>query len=143
MGQRAQAIERIAKLLPSLQGNQPVYEALLRFFDDDALIAADLADLDTFLQGECLYRVIRTAGPTLRACAIDLVDNHPESTAAKGMLRLYETSERFSWNDCEAAENIVGNALTLDIYAWSPDGFTLRNDGAPGPCALLAIIAFD
>lgn len=143
MTQREKAIRLIADKLPSLAGNTGVYDSLLRFFDDTALINTDLGDLQAFLRGECLYRVIKTNGKTLYECALDLVDNHPECTSARGMLRYYEAGPEFWWGECEQAETVLGNALTLDIYDWSPDSFTLFNDVPKGHRRLVAILAFD
>jgi len=143
MDKCAQAERIIAQKLPGLQSNQPVYDALLRFFGDGALIATDLSDLDSFLRPDSLYRAIRVQGNTLQACALALLDNYPECTSARGMLRCYEVGPDFWWGECEVAETELGNALTLDIYDWSPDSFTLFNDAPKGTRALIVILAFE
>lgn len=142
MGQRELAERLIAQRLPGLAANASVFEALLRYFGDTPAIPTDLSDLKEFLAGDSLYRVIRVTGESLRECAITLVDQHPECTGARGMLRYYEAGPDFLWAECEAAETLLGDALTLDVYEWQPDSFTLFTVPSPGARALVAILAF-
>ena len=142
MGQREQAERLIAQRLPGLAQNALVYEALLRYFGDAPAIPTDLSDLKQFLAGDSLYRVIRVSAPSLRDCAIALVDQHPECTGARGMLRYYEAGPDFLWAECEAAETLLGDALTLDVYEWEPDSFTLFSVPESGARSLIAILAF-
>ncbi len=142
MSQSLTAAEIIAELSPGLETNRPVYNALMRFYSDSARISTDCHDLRQFLHGDCLYRVVRCQGATLLECALDLIDNHAECCSARGMLRYYETPAGTRWTDCEAAEQELGDAFTMDIYQWEPDSFTLFDDSENG-CSLVAIVAFD
>jgi hypothetical protein len=83
--------------------------------------------------------VIQVTAPSLRGCALALIDDYPECTAARGMLRYYETPAEMPWTDCEAAEIVLGDALTLDVYDWKPDAFTLFSS-SDKTCALTAIL---
>lgn len=139
----SQVLQLLLQKSPGLEANPVVFQAIQTFFQDTALIDTHLADLRLLLKGNCLFRVQICRGSTLYECALDLIDNHPECLGARGMLRYYRTPEQFQWQDCEKAETELGNALTLDTYAWQPDSFTLFNDAAQEQCELVCILAFD
>jgi hypothetical protein len=120
----SQAQDLIAKTHPEIAENRSVYEAILQFYSDSALIETDIRDLIELLENK-IITVHKTSAETFKECVFNLLDEFPELTTAKGMLRYYETSPNFDWLECEKAEIAFGTALTQDIYGWQPDFWTL------------------
>lgn len=114
----------IAKHNEQLTENRNVYEAILQFYSDNALIETSIFDLKALLKNKTI-KVYKTSANTFKDCVYNLLDNHSELTAAKGMLRYYEAPENFNWIECEKAEIAFGDALTQDIYGFEPDFFTV------------------
>jgi len=109
---------------PEIVENRPVYEAILQFYSDNALIETSILDLISLLKSKKI-EVRKTSANTFKECIYNLLDEFPELTAVKGMLRYYEAPKNFDWKECENAETIFGEALTQDIYGWQPDFWTL------------------
>ncbi|MCL2284437.1 MAG: hypothetical protein FWC26_14065 [Fibromonadales bacterium] len=120
----SQAQDLLAKTRPELAENRPVYEAILQFYSDGALIETGIYDLAQLLKSKKI-EVLKTSAGTFKECVYNLLDEFPELTAAKGMLRYYEAPKNFDWKECENAEIIFGEALTQDVYGWQPDFWTL------------------
>jgi hypothetical protein len=120
----SKAQDLIAKTRPELVENRLVYEAILQFYSDNALIETHIADLKELLKHKTI-KTCKTNANTFKECVYNLLDEFPELTTAKGMLRYYEAAPNFKWQECENAEIAIGDALTLDIYGWQPDFWTL------------------
>jgi len=133
----SQAQNAIDLLNLKLAENRPVYEEILRFYSDDALIESNVADLKELLLHKNI-KVYKTSAKSFEDCVYDLLNNHP-ITAAKGMLRYYEAGN-FEWPECEKAEIIMGDALAQDIYGWKPDSWTVFKKEGEG-VNLTAIVA--
>lgn len=138
----SQAQELVAKVCPELAENRPVYEAILQFYSDNALIETDICDLRELLKSKTI-EVHKTSAKTFKECVYNLLDEFPELTSAKGMLRYYETPPNFDWQECENAEIAFGEALTQDIYGWQPDFWTLFEKEPKGAdaCRLTVVAA--
>jgi hypothetical protein len=119
-----------------------VFQELLAFFAEGAKIAPDMHDLSSFLAPHRVYRVIRIREKSFKDCAYKLVDDFPEFTRACGMLRYYRSPGDVYWTEVEKAENILSDAMTMDVYGWTPDAFTLFEDALPGTYELVVILAF-
>jgi hypothetical protein len=129
---QAQAI--VAKNRPELAENRPVYEAILQFYSDNALIETSIEDLSELLKNKKI-EVYKTEAKTFKECVFNLQDEFPEFASAKGMLRYYETPPNFDWQECEKAEIALGEALTQDVYGWEPDFWTVfEKDFAEAEC---------
>jgi len=120
----SQAQELVAKNHPALAENRPVYEAILQFYSDNALIETGICDLKELLKSK-IIEVRKTSAKTFKECVYSLLYEFPELTSARGMLRYYEAGKNFDWQECEKAEIAFGEALTQDIYGWKPDCWTL------------------
>lgn len=120
----SQAQDLIAKMRPELAENRDVYEAILQFYSDSALTPTSLLDLMALLKNEKII-VCKASAKTFKECVHNLLDEFPELTTAKGMLRYYEAVPNFDWRQCENAELAIGEALTQDTYGWQPDFWTL------------------
>lgn len=105
-----------------------------------------------FLGRKRLFRVIRLQGESYKDCVYQLIDDHPESMEALGMLRYYKApAGPVRWEDVEAAEIAMGKELTVNAYGWMPDAWTLfESDNAGAAQAdtakthqMVAIRAFD
>jgi len=138
----SQAQELVAKNHPELAENRPVYEAILQFYSDNALIETGICDLRELLKSK-IIEVRKTSAKTFKECVYNLLDEFPELTSAKGMLRYYEAAKNFDWQECEKAEIAFGEALTLDIYGWQPDFWTLFEKEPDGTdvCRLTIVAA--
>ncbi|MCK9182634.1 MAG: hypothetical protein M0P13_07125 [Fibrobacteraceae bacterium] len=115
---------------------------LMAFFGEGARIVPNLQDLREFLAPRRLYKVVKISESSFEKCAYALVDNFPECTRALGMLRYYRSPGEVYWEDIERAENIIAESLTMDVYGWEPDAFTLFETAEPGHYELVAILAF-
>ena len=128
-----------------------VFRELATFFGLGSKIDVHQSDLSKFLGHKRLYRVIRLKGESYKDCVYQLVDDHPESMEALGMLRYYKApAGRVQWEDVEAAEIAMGKELTTNAYGWQPDAWTLFEKAANGestgtdtPHEMVAILAFD
>ncbi len=127
---------------PLLSENSEVFQEILSFFGEGAKIIPDILDLNSFLAPHRLYRVIRIKEKSFKDCAYKLVDDFPEFTHACGMLRYYKSPGEVYWSEVEKAENILSDAMTMDVYGWTPDAFTLFENADPGAYELVAILAF-
>jgi hypothetical protein len=135
------AQDLIAKTCPKLMENRDVYEAILQFYSDGALIETNITDLRELLKHKSI-ELKKTSAETFKECVHNLLDSFPEFTSAKGMLRYYETMPGFDWQECEKAEIALGDALTQDIYGWQPDFWTLfEKKDLETVCKLTVIIA--
>jgi len=133
----SQAQNAIDLLNFKLAENRPVYEEILRFYSDGALIESNIADLKELLLHKEI-KVYKASAKSFEDCVYDLLNNYP-ITAAKGMLRYYEAGN-FEWPECEKAEIIMGDALAQDIYGWKPDSWTVFKKEGEG-VNLTAIVA--
>lgn len=136
----------IKKLSPLMDENSEVFRELAFFFGTGSRIATDTKDLSKFLGRKRLYRVLKLSGESYKACVYRLVDEHPESMEALGMLRYYVSpGGNIRWEDIEAAEIALGKELTTNAYGWMPDAWTAFENTAEGvqEHALVAILAFD
>lgn len=147
----------IKKLSPLMDESSEVFRELSVFFGEAAKIPTDTSDLSKFLGRKRLYRVIRLHGDSYKDCVYQLVDDHPESMEALGMLRYYKSpTARIRWEEIEQAEIAMGKELTTSAYGWMPDAWTamVRTEldcVADSDCAadktatheLVAILAFD
>lgn len=136
----------IKKLSPLMDEGSEVFRELAFFFGDGSRIATDTKDLAKFLGRKRLYRVLRLSGESYKDCVYRLVDEHPESMEALGMLRYYVSpSGKIKWEDIESAEIALGKELTTNAYGWMPDAWTAFENAAEGSPehTLVAILAFD
>ena len=143
----------IKKLSPFLDESSEVFRELSVFFGEGGKIEVHHGDLQKFLGRKRLYRVIRLRGESYKDCVYQLVDDHPESMEALGMLRYYKApAGPIHWEHVEAAEIAIGKELTTNPYGWAPDAWTLfehcESEGSPaqsstGDHEMVAILAFD
>lgn len=136
----------IKKLSPLMDETSEVFRELSNFFGAGSKIDTDRKDLSKFLGRKRLYRVLKLSGESYKACVYRLVDEHPESMEALGMLRYYVSpSGKIKWEDIEAAEIALGKELTTNAYGWMPDAWTAFENVAEGSRehSLVAILAFD
>ncbi len=140
----SQAQELVAEACPKLVENRIVYEAILQFYSDNALIKTDIRDLIELLKNKT-FEVRKTSAKTFKECVYNLLDEFPELTAAKGMLRYYESTPNFDWQECEKAEIAFGDALTQDVYGWQPDFWTLfeKESNEADACKLTVVAAME
>jgi hypothetical protein len=118
----SEAQSMIERQSPELAENRLAYEAILRFYSDDALIETSTLDLKELLAHKKI-EVYKISGESFEECVYNLLDNYPVASA-KGMLRYYEAGD-FEWLECEKAEIAIGDALTQDTYGWQPDSWTV------------------
>jgi hypothetical protein len=137
-----QAQELIAENRPELMENRSVYEAILQFYSDNALVETAIDDLGKLLKFQAI-EVHKTSAETFKECIHKLLEEFPELTSAKGMLRYYEATPNFSWQECEKAEIAFGDALSQDLYGWQPDVWTLfeKESDEADPCRLTVVVA--
>jgi hypothetical protein len=114
----------ISKACPELVENRVVYEAILSFYSDDALMETQTADLSELLSGKRV-EAYKASAESFEKCMSNLLGEHPEFFEARGMLRYYETSPDFNWQECEKAEIAFGNAMNYGNYGWKPDSWTV------------------
>ena len=138
----------IKNLSPLMEESSEIFRELAIFFGPGAKIATHQGDLSKFLGRKRLYRILRFSGNSYKECVYQLVDDHPESMEALGMLRYYISPGRnIKWEDIEAAEIALGKELTTNAYGWMPDAWTAfeNADDAQGAGAhqLVALLAFD
>jgi hypothetical protein len=132
----------ISEIHPELAETRDVYEAILQFYSDNALIETNIDDLKEFLKSKTI-KIYKTSAKTFKECVYNLLDEFPELTSAKGMLRYYEAAPNFNWQECEKAEVAFGEALTQDIYGWQPDFWTgFERDQMEG-CKLILMVAIN
>ena len=138
----------IKNLSPLMEESSEIFRELAIFFGPGAKIATHQGDLSKFLGRKRLYRILRFSGNSYKECVYQLVDNHPESMEALGMLRYYiSPGKNIKWEDIESAEIALGKELTTNAYGWMPDAWTAfeNADDAQGAGAhqLVALLAFD
>jgi hypothetical protein len=131
-----------------MEESSEIFRELAIFFGPGAKIATHQGDLSKFLGRKRLYRILRFSGNSYKECVYQLVDDHPESMEALGMLRYYiSPGKNIKWEDIEAAEIALGKELTTNAYGWMPDAWTAfeNADDAQGAGAhqLVALLAFD
>lgn len=145
----ANVAEQIKKLSPLMDETSEIFRELSIFFGGSAKIDVHQSDLAKFLGRKRLYRVIRLQGESYKDCVYQLVDDHPESMEALGMLRYYKApAGRIKWEEIEKAETAIGNELTVNAYGWTPDSWTVfekdaEQTGDANSHELVAILAFD
>lgn len=155
----SQAIaEQIKKLSPFMDETSEIFRELSIFFGEGSKIPVNGSDLAKFIGNKRLYRVIRLKGESYKDCVYQLVDDHPESMEALGMLRYYKApAGRVIWEEIEKAEIAMGKELTTNAYGWMPDAWTLFQKEIPGQARddmstaesdnsaheMVAILAFD
>ena len=138
----------IKNLSPLMEENSEIFRELAIFFGPGAKIATHQGDLSKFLGRKRLYRILRFSGNSYKECVYQLVDDHPESMEALGMLRYYISPGRnIKWEDIEAAEIALGKELTTNAYGWMPDAWTAFENAddaqGAGTHQLVALLAFD
>ncbi len=138
----------IKNLSPLMEESSEIFRELAIFFGPGAKIATHQGDLSKFLGRKRLYRILRFSGNSYKECVYQLVDEHPESMEALGMLRYYiSPGKNIKWEDIESAEIALGKELTTNAYGWMPDAWTAfeNADDAQGAGAhqLVALLAFD
>ena len=142
-GMTAEEIKvRIHHASPLLAESSEVFSELINFFLGESKIVPNFGELPRLLAPHRLFRVIRVCGSSIPDCAVRLIDEHPEFTCAKGMLRYYRCPPGVNWRDVERAEDELSNAMLMDVYGWAPDGFTLFETADAGKFELVAILAF-
>ncbi|WP_146196286.1 MULTISPECIES: hypothetical protein [unclassified Fibrobacter] len=140
---------QIKKLSPLMDETSEIFRELSLYFGGPAKIQVHQGDLAKFLGHKRLYRVIRLKGESYKDCVYQLVDDHPESLDALGMLRYYRApAGKIKWEEIEKAETAMGNELTVNAYGWMPDAWTVFEKNAPDEedvqsHELIAILAFD
>lgn len=93
---------KIKKLSPLMDENSEVFRELAIFFGEGSKIEVHNGDLAKFLGRKRLYRVIRLQGKSYKDCVYQLVDDHPESMEALGMLRYYKApAGNIKWEEIE------------------------------------------
>ena len=140
----------IKNLSPLMEESSEIFRELAIFFGPGAKIATHQGDLSKFLGRKRLYRILRFSGNSYKECVYQLVDDHPESMEALGMLRYYiSPGKNIKWEDIESAEIALGKELTTNAYGWMPDAWTafenaddVQGDGT-GTHQLVALLAFD
>ena len=150
----------IQKFSPLMEKDSEIFRELAFFFGDNAKVQTHRDDLSKFLGRKRLYQVLRFTGKSYKDCVYQLVDDHPESMEALGMLRYYTSPKkkidweqiehaaagRVQWEDVEAAEIAMGKELTTNAYGWMPDAWTAFEgsaDESENTHRLVAILAFD
>lgn len=139
----------IKNLSPLMEESSEIFRELAIFFGPGAKIATHQGDLSKFLGRKRLYRILRFSGNSYKECVYQLVDDHPESMEALGMLRYYiSPGKNIKWEDIESAEIALGKELTTNAYGWMPDAWTAfenADDDAQGAGThqLVALLAFD
>ena len=138
----------IKNLSPLMEESSEIFRELAIFFGPGAKIATHQGDLSKFLGRKRLYRILRFSGNSYKECVYQLVDEHPESMEALGMLRYYTSpGGSIKWEDIESAEIALGKELTTNAHGWMPDAWTAfeNADDAQGAGAhqLVALLAFD
>ncbi len=141
-------VAQIKKLSPLMDENSEIFHELTIFFGGAAKIEVHAGDLPKFLGRKRLYRIIRLKGESYKDCVYQLVDDHPESMEALGMLRYYVApTGQIKWEDIEKAETAMGNELTVNAYGWMPDAWTVFEKNASQEDAdtheMVALLAFD
>ena len=143
-----EAIESlIKKLSPLMEEESEIFRELAVFFGRASKIQTDRSELSKFLGRKRLYQVLRFTGKSFKDCVYQLVDDHPESMEALGMLRYYTSpKKKIDWEQIEHAEIALGKELTTNAYGWMPDAWTAfegESDEEGNPHELVAILAFD
>ena len=143
-----EAIESlIKKLSPLMEEDSEICRELAVFFGDNSKVQTHRDDLSKFLGRKRLYQVLRFTGESYKDCVYQLVDDHPESMEALGMLRYYTSpSKKIDWEQIEHAEIALGKELTTNAYGWMPDAWTAfegTEDSSEKSPSLVAILAFD
>ena len=139
----------IKKYSPLMDETSEIFRELAIFFGGSSKIEVHAGDLPKFLGHKRLYRVIKLKGESYKDCVYQLVDDHPESMEALGMLRYYKApAGRIKWEEIEKAETAMGNELTVNAYGWMPDAWTVFEKSADqtddaNSHELVAILAFD
>ena len=138
----------IKNLSPLMEESSEIFKELAIFFGPGAKIATHQGDLSKFLGRKRLYRILRFSGNSYKECVYQLVDDHPESMEALGMLRYYiSPGKNIKWEDIEAAEIALGKELTTNAYGWMPDAWTAFENAddaqGAGTHQLVALLAFD
>ena len=143
-----EAIESLIKeLSPLMEEDSEIFRELAVFFGDNSKVQTHRDDLSKFLGRKRLYQVLRFTGESYKDCVYQLVDDHPESMEALGMLRYYTSpSKKIDWEQIEHAEIALGKELTTNAYGWMPDAWTAfegTEDSSEKSPSLVAILAFD
>ena len=138
----------IKNLSPLMEESSEIFRELAIFFGPGAKIATHQGDLSKFLGRKRLYRILRFSGNSYKECVYQLVDDHPESMEALGMLRYYiSPGKNIKWEDIESAEIALGKELTTNAYGWMPDAWTAFENAddaqGTGTHQLVALLAFD
>lgn len=138
----------IKNLSPLMEESSEIFRELAIFFGPGAKIATHQGDLSKFLGRKRLYRILRFSGNSYKECVYQLVDDHPESMEALGMLRYYiSPGKNIKWEDIESAEIALGKELTTNAYGWMPDAWTAFENAddaqGTGMHQLVALLAFD
>lgn len=137
----------IQKFSPLMEKDSEIFRELAFFFGDNAKVQTHRDDLSKFLGRKRLYQVLRFTGKSYKDCVYQLVDDHPESMEALGMLRYYTApGKKIDWEQIEHAEIALGQELTTNAYGWMPDAWTAfegDEDGSENSHRLVAILAFD
>lgn len=147
-GMATESIESlIQKFSPLMETDSEIFRELAFFFGDNAKVQTHRDDLSKFLGRKRLYQVLRFTGESYKDCVYQLVDDHPESMEALGMLRYYTApGKKIDWEQIEHAEIALGQELTTNAYGWMPDAWTAfegDEDGSENSHRLVAILAFD
>ena len=110
----------IKKLSPLMEENSEIFRELAVFFGGTSKIQTDRGELSKFLGRKRLYQVLRFTGESYKDCVYQLVDDHPESMEALGMLRYYTSpGKKIDWEQIEHAEIALGKELTTNAYGWT------------------------
>lgn len=137
----------IQKFSPLMEKDSEIFRELAFFFGDNAKVQTHRDDLSKFLGRKRLYQVLRFTGKSYKDCVYQLVDDHPESMEALGMLRYYTApGKKIDWEQIEHAEIALGQELTTNAYGWMPDAWTAFEgsaDESENTHRLVAILAFD
>lgn len=147
-GMATESIESlIQKFSPLMETDSEIFRELAFFFGNNAKVQTHRDDLSKFLGRKRLYQVLRFTGESYKDCVYQLVDDHPESMEALGMLRYYTApGKKIDWEQIEFAEIALGKELTTNAYGWMPDAWTAfegDEDDSENSHRLVAILAFD
>ena len=147
-GMATESIESlIQKFSPLMETDSEIFRELAFFFGNNAKVQTHRDDLSKFLGRKRLYQILRFTGKSYKDCVYQLVDDHPESMEALGMLRYYTApGKKIDWEQIEFAEIALGKELTTNAYGWMPDAWTAfegDEDGSENSHRLVAILAFD
>ena len=147
-GMATESIESlIQKFSPLMETDSEIFRELAFFFGNNAKVQTHRDDLSKFLGRKRLYQVLRFTGESYKDCVYQLVDDHPESMEALGMLRYYTApGKKIDREQIEFAEIALGKELTTNAYGWMPDAWTAfegDEDGSENSHRLVAILAFD